>query len=259
MLLAYCALACSLDERVLVHEGASAAGNSDHPSTSGSGNGTGGAGSNAGTGAGSGGGTAGRRDPGAHPGGQTSTSPQLVDGCADLDSDGVGDCNVTLLNNSNFQSDVEGWTGVDDATLTWDPENALGDTPSGCARLHAPGSGAVIYRAAQCVEVPSNTIIIAYANARVEKALPGTQTTHAELEVTYFDNADCSGNSTGYFATPPSEGSDAWVIVQAGGVPGPKTAAVSVALVGIRPDATNQQSICFDNLMLKPNPLPDGG
>ncbi len=257
VLVGCCVTACSLDVRTLHHDGAGSSGTGNHPGSSGSGAGMVGTSAGTGTGADSAGGTGGTQGMGSNGGGGSGSGlPPLVDGCADLDSDGVADCKVTLLKNSAFASDVADWTGVDGATLTWDPDNALADKPSGCGRLRAPETGNdVIYRASQCVEVASNTIVVAYANARVDQGPAGTPMAHAELEVSFFDNPDCSAKSSSYFTTPLSEGSRYWEIIQAGGVSSPTTASVSVALVGVRPDPTNQQSICFDNLMVKALPL----
>lgn len=204
-------------------------------------------------------GSAGTNAGGSSGGGASTGLPRLVDGCADLDSDGVADCSVTLAKNPAFEKDVTNWSALDGATLTWDTDNALADTPSGCARLRPrdpPDARVLIYRAAQCVPVQPNRIIIAFANARVDSAAGAMQLVHAELEVSYFDNPDCSGKSSGYFATPPSEASSKWVTIQAGGVSGPATTAVSVALLGIRPETTSDLNVCFDNVMIKAKPLP---
>jgi hypothetical protein len=105
---------CALDDRVLrgpaaSHGGASAAGEG-------------------------GGGEAAWHSAGAPPG------QGWVDGCADLDTDGVADCTVTLVRSPSFTSDVSGWTALGDATLTWSAKNASTDLPSGAAELSSPSS-----------------------------------------------------------------------------------------------------------------------
>lgn len=245
--------ACTLDTRTLHRDATTSAGAGRDPG--GAGSSATGSGASAGSGVDASSGGTGTTDPSSNAGSGVSPLPPLVDGCADLDSDGVADCKVTLAKNPSFETDVAEWKAVDGASLTWDSDNALADTPSGCARLRAGADSDSIYRASQCVAVPADQIIIAYANARVDVASAGTQMVHAELEVSFFDDPDCGGKSTGYFATPPSEASKDWVIVQAGSPSGPKTAAVSLSLVGIRPDPTNQQSVCFDNVMVKAKPL----
>ena len=39
-----------------------------------------------------------------------AASTGLVDGCADLDTDGIADCKATLVKNPSFTSDANGWT-----------------------------------------------------------------------------------------------------------------------------------------------------
>jgi len=177
-----------------------------------------------------------------------------VNGCADLDSDMVADCTVTLVKNPSFKSDVASWTAVDMAMLAWDPQNALADTPSGCALLTAKGTtdidGSAPFRASQCVTVPPNQIIIAWANALVGSPAGAADPAQAELEVSLFDAEDCTGQPTAQFFTPPS-GASSWAIIQAGTLSGPSTASASVALVGLKPYRAEELSVCFDNVMVK--------
>jgi len=204
------------------------------------------------------GGAAGARpDPSPTGGSLPSPLPPLVNGCADLDTDMVADCTVTLVKNPTFKSDVAGWTAVAPATLAWDPRNALGDTPSGCALLTATGAtdidGSVFVRAAQCVAVPANQIIIAYANASVARSSGSGPSAEAELEVSFFDSEGCAGQPTGQFATPPSS-TAGWATIQAGSLSGAATTSASVALVGVKPFRADALSVCFDNIMVKAKP-----
>jgi hypothetical protein len=194
-------------------------------------------------------------------GGEAATPailPPLVDGCADLDTDGVADCSVTLVKNATFQSDTGGWTSVAGSSLAWDARNAVGDDPSGCALLTAQGStdsdGTTLFHALQCVPVTENQLVIAYANAWVE-ASAIDDPARAELQVSYFAAEDCSGTATGYFVTPPSAAQETWVTIQAGGVTGAGTQSVSVELVGLKPNRAQSLKACFDNVMVKAKPL----
>jgi hypothetical protein len=188
-----------------------------------------------------------------------SVAPPLVDGCADLDTDGVADCSVTLVKNAGFESDTDGWTTVDGSPLVWDGENALSDSPSGSALLTAEGStdieGSALFRAAQCIPAGAGQLVIAYANAWVAGAEEADAAAHAELRVSYFDAEACTGDATGYFVTPPNAATDAWVTVQAGGVTGPATASILVELTGVKPYRTAKLRAYFDNIMVKLQPL----
>jgi hypothetical protein len=194
--------------------------------------------------------SAGEPDPGdTGAGGKGSTPGGLVDGCADLDTDGVGDCRVTLVENASFAENVAGWTPQAETELTWEDKNALGDLPSGSAMLRAETARA---SAEQCVKLEGRKLVIAYASAFVDDE---TELGRAELQVSFFENQDCVGDFAGYFETPPSSVTNSWVTIQAGIVSPPGMASVSVALVGLKPDAAEQIRVYFDNVMLKSKEL----
>jgi hypothetical protein len=231
-----CALHCAVDQRDLQLAGQAGA-----------------------TEVGSGGdGSAGERHEAGSNGGSPvqPDSPPLVDGCADLDTDGVSDCSVTLVDNATFESGVTGWKALDTASLTWNDRNALGDEPSGCALLRGSGivdsDGSTLLSATQCVAVPAGKIIIAYANVRVSAASGMGQ---AQVEVSFFSGDDCEGEPISYFSTPPSTAADTWVTIQAGGVSGAATKSALVALVGIKPNRAAALEACFDNVMVSDRPL----
>lgn len=177
----------------------------------------------------------------------------LVDGCADLDTDGVADCESTLVETPSFTNDVVPWVAVGDAALSWDEKNALADSPSGSAKLSASVPRAT---AVQCVKLSGQRLVIAYASAF---AVSESDEAAAEglLEVSFFGTDDCSGKRDGFFETPPSSVSDAWTTVQAGGVSGPSTASVSVGLVGVNPRPPAELAVYFDNIMLRAQNVPE--
>lgn len=183
--------------------------------------------------------------------------PLLVNGCADLDTDGIADCSVTLVENATFETDTSNWTAAEGSSLAWDEKNALGDEPSGCALLTAQGSaesdGTALFRASQCVRVAGGQLLIAYANAWAEPS--SADKAQAELQVSYFDAEDCTGTATGSFTTPPSLAEGAWVTIQAGGVTGAVTRSALVELLGVKPNHAESLSTCFDNVMLKAKTL----
>lgn len=173
----------------------------------------------------------------------------LVGGCADLDTDGIPDCEATLVQNPTFTSDVEGWTPLGESELTWRPENALGDLPSGSAELTTETE--IRASASQCVALEGAQLVIAYASAFVEAGDDAEQPSKAELEVTFFRGEGCSGVSDGYFVTPPSTLAGAWTTIQAGGTSKDTTLSASIALVGMKTETNAALSIYFDNVMLK--------
>jgi hypothetical protein len=221
------ACACSLDRRRLRE---ATGGSSSSPSANGA--------------------AAGEPEPGNTGSGGTGSTPKgLVDGCADLDTDGVGDCTTTLVENASFTEDVDGWQPRGDTDLTWQDKNALEDLPSGSARLTAETARA---SAEQCVKLPGRQLVIAYASVFVED---DSELGQAVLQVSFFENQDCDGELSAYFETPPSTVTNSWSTIQAGAVSPPGTASVSVALVGVKPDEAEQIEVYFDNVMLKAKEL----
>lgn len=191
-------------------------------------------------------------EPDAGSGGATGDTRGLVDGCADLDTDGIADCLATLLENPAFDRDTRAWEPALNATLSWAPKNALGDVPSGSALL---GTSAARASSEQCVKMEGKRLVIAYANAFVVAASTGASTGQAELEISFFESVDCSGDRFGYFETPPSALPDEWTTIQAGGVAPDATRSVSLALVGLKASATTPFEVYFDNVMLKAKEL----
>jgi len=191
----------------------------------------------------------GASDLAGQPSGSSGTSGvpvnHLVDGCADLDTDGVGDCTTTLLDNPDFDEDVGAWQPLGDAELTWASRNALEDLPSGSARLESTSEKA---RAAQCVRVDGEKVIIAYASAFVESESALGQAT---LEVSMFDDETCRGEPLRTFETPPSGSVNDWTTIHGGAPSLPETRSVSIALVSRTPDRESPIRVYFDNVMLK--------
>jgi hypothetical protein len=184
--------------------------------------------------------------------GGTAAPTGLVDGCADLDTDGVADCKATLVKNPSFTSDASGWVPLGDDELIWDPKNALEDLPSGSAKLsaHTPRASAPRAIASQCVPLSGAQLIIAYANAFVEPAGDAGDPAQAELEVSFFAGADCSGKRDRFFETPPSTVTGEWTTIHAGGLSDATTSSVSIALAGIKSASASELDVYFDNVML---------
>ena len=182
-------------------------------------------------------------------GGASSGSQDLVEGCADLDTDGVADCTTTLLDNGSFRDDVRGWQALAGTELSWQPKNALHDLPSGSAALDAavPQASAV-----QCAALAGEQLVIAYSSAYVEGS---AGLGRATLEVSFFEEAACAGAPVLSFETPPSPQSNGWATLHAGAPSTPGTASISIALHVYKSDGAERTRAYFDNVMLKAQPL----
>jgi hypothetical protein len=260
----FAALACSIDSRQLRYDLPGQAGAESQPLT------------HAGAGGGARAGAAPIDDAGAAgtddsaggapsaragSGGAAPTELPLVDGCTDLDGNGVGDCQETLLSNGDFKTDVKGWTADAETVLTWDDQNAAGDLPSGSALLTvasaaAPGgSGSTLRVAKQCVPMTAKQLVTVYANAFVAggQAAGG----HAEIDVYFFDAAACAGTYVTSFSTPqPLDATtDQWLTLLAGSTSGANTQSALVTLALSQPVSAASFAASFDNVLLKKQPL----
>lgn len=172
----------------------------------------------------------------------------LVDGCADLDTDSIADCRTNLLTTPSFAADISGWTARPGAKLAWDEKNALADAPSGSAKLSADSARGSAF---QCVPLSGEHTVIAYANAFVQPSGDGETLPSAQLQVSFFQGDDCSGDGDGFFEAPPTTAVGGWAVVQAGGLSGAGTRSTSLSLVGIKAPSAAMIEVYFDNVMLK--------
>ena len=189
--------------------------------------------------------------------GDAAQAPTLVDGCADLDGDGVADCQEGLARNPDFESDTADWLEETGTTLTWDSRNAWGDVPSGSALVAASGvidadvSGAALHAASQCVPIMGKQLVTVYANALVDpdQDMQGL----AEVDVSFYDTVACSGALTSSFATPqPLDSSvGSWLSLRAGSVSGATTKSALIRLAISLPFRAASFHARFDNVLVK--------
>jgi hypothetical protein len=196
--------------------------------------------------------------------GAGAAPPVLVDGCADLDSDGVSDCSETLAVNATFDSDVAAWS-VDaqngdsfSTILSWAPENAWGSEPSGSAQITVSGAvdfnGATLRAATQCIEVGPVQLVVVGANAKLDVGQDPAGS--AEVDVSFFDNANCIGSATTTFATsqPQPAPTGSWLTLHAGSLSTAATQSALIKLGVVKPFRTQALSARFDNILVRVQP-----
>ncbi len=189
--------------------------------------------------------------------GDAGQAPTLVDGCADLDGDGVADCQEGLAQNPDFESDTADWVAEVGTTLTWDSRNAWGDVPSGSALVAASGlidadaNGAALHAASQCVPVAGKQLVTVYANALVD--LDQDTQGLAEVDVSFYDTVACTGALTSSFTTPqPLDGSvGSWLSLRAGSVSCHTTRSALIRLSISLPFRAASFHARFDNVLVK--------
>ena len=182
-----------------------------------------------------------------------------VGDCADLDENGVADCQETRLANPSFKVDVTHWNADAGASLTWDPRDALGASGSGSALLSAASSafdagGSNLVTAGQCVPVSGGQIVIAYANALVDDGQDSTG--NAAVYVDFYDASDCTGMTTSSFSTPqPLDASaGSWLTLKAALLTSTATHSARVMLAIEKPFVAQSFHARFDNVLLKTQP-----
>ncbi|MEI9953451.1 MAG: hypothetical protein WDO74_31845 [Pseudomonadota bacterium] len=188
--------------------------------------------------------------------------PPFVGGCADLDRNGTGDCNETILKNADFIGDVSDWMAETDTTLEWDERDAwAGDVTSGSALVSSIGvidpnnDNSVLRSASQCVAVDGMQLVTVYVNTFVE---PGQDPTgRAQVVVFFFDGPGCTGAFTNSFTTPQPlniDGVGKWLELKAGSVAGVGTKSMLVKLGLARAYRAESFSARFDNVLVKTQP-----
>jgi hypothetical protein len=252
---------CSIDDRSLQSSGGDASAGSTGASGAIQGDSAGAAqAGKSGVSGGNDGGSSATTEAGAA--GQSAPSPApiaTVGDCADLDEDGVADCQETLLVNPTFAGDVMHWTADVGASLTWDPRDSLAAPGSGTALLTAgsdafDAGGSSLVTAGQCVRVTGGQIVIAYANAWVDEGQDANG--KAEVYVDFYDAADCTSTSTSSFSTPqPLDASTgAWLTLKAALLTTVATHSARVMLAIEKPFVAQSFHARFDNVLLKTEP-----
>jgi hypothetical protein len=133
----------------------------------------------------------------AGDGGQAGGPPTFVDGCPDLDGDGVSDCTETAVKNSTFDADVSSWASESGATIAWNAKDLLDQAGSGSALVTSTGSidaaGDSFVAANQCIPVSDGQVVDLVANTYIDA---GQVTGRASISLWFFPVADCPGDSS---------------------------------------------------------------
>ena len=206
---------------------------------------------------GGGGTTSGGNPPtigGSNDGGQAGEAddgpPLFVDGCTDLDSDGVSDCTETLVENSAFKMDVAHWTAEPGVTIDWDAQDLLGAVDSGSAfvtssgALDAPGDG--IAAAAQCVPVSAGQVIDIAANALIDAGPVQGRT----VLILWFFPTDTCGNAPVDVYKTSEEFATGKRITLRGTKAVDRTGSMLVRLGVVKPFKADSFSVRFDNVLI---------
>jgi hypothetical protein len=184
--------------------------------------------------------------------GGTTTPPPP---CADLNGNGVPDCNETAVTNSTFTSNVSFWNlevGMAASWLAGPAADAAGSPASGGIAVANPVvadlDGQTIGGVRQCL-APTGSVYSAWGQVYV----PANQSAgSAGIVLVFYPTTDCSGppsdQALSGFVTAPG----AWTTLQASsGVPS-GTMSVAVRLAIQKPFRSPSFQAYFDNILVKP-------
>lgn len=260
---------CSLDDRTL-HPMPSTSGHSDSSGAGGAGDTSesdGAGGTNPRTAMASGGSeavassvagtTSGAGGTGAGTGSSTSASATTGEGgagngaaCPDLDSNGVADCDETLVTNAAFDSNLNDWHEEPNALGHWSDDDALEHAASGSANITNRGylehsEGRITRGLWQCIPASGGAKYRLLAQVRILGE--GRQ---GGINVAFYDGPQCTGNVANA-ATPLLGTTTDWELTEAQAEAPTNARTMLVRLVVSKPFSSPATTVDFDNVLIR--------
>jgi len=171
--------------------------------------------------------------------------------CVDLNEDGVDDCSQTLVKNSRFDANSDGWTAETLLTATWDARDASGNAGSGSLLLSntasvAQGPGSLMVGAHQCIPTAPGTTYDVAAQIMIAA---GQADGAGGIDVTMYDDDACQANVVSAH-TPFWGGSlGQWTTLKGSvWVPG-GVHSLLVRLVAIKPFTETELKVLIDDVL----------
>jgi len=172
------------------------------------------------------------------------------DGCADLDRNGASDCSETLLDNSNFATDVSDWEVEVGATLAWDALDLSGAEDSGSALVTSTDAldalGSSLVSASQCIAVEAGKELEIFGQVQTEVS---DTDGNAAISVWFFPTQACGQSPSSVFQTEPIPTGKTVILRGSATVPESMTTA-RVRLAVIKPFKAPSFGVHFDNLLV---------
>lgn len=176
--------------------------------------------------------------------------------CPDLDSNGVLDCEESLLSNPDFAAGVVGWKAEPNMMATFDARDAFGYAGSGSIAVtngaQSPGADLIMGGAVQCVPTTGMINLTFYAQAFLVSQGTGPGTTMGAA-FDFYPAGDCYGSSTGANTIMFSDASvGGWRMLQGTVSQFVGTRSLAVRLVVTKPPQQPPTQALFDNILLRP-------
>jgi hypothetical protein len=176
--------------------------------------------------------------------------------CPDLDRNGKGDCQETIVTNPAFNADAASWVHETEVAQMWNTEDARDVSASGSLDVtnesyHPESSGTGMAGSGQCVPVTAGKDYRATAELFIETNQGDNVS--AGLSVVFYASTDCGGNPL-FGPSNLAFGTGVWLPVDMTvGAPAGATPARSakVRLVSVKPFRLQRFKARFDNVLFK--------
>ncbi len=172
--------------------------------------------------------------------------------CGDLNQDSVDDCAQTLVQNSRFDSAINGWEAEPSMSQAWDASNATGKPGSGSVKVSNTADtvsvvGTLAAGSHQCVSVTPTTN---YDFAARVMLAAGETSGQAGVNAWLFDDEACQGNLvTGNMPIIGGVAGSWTVLTGRVWIPG-GVHSMWVRLVAIKPFAQPSLSVLIDDVLV---------
>lgn len=173
-------------------------------------------------------------------------------GCPDLDDNEVADCDETLVENANFDANLNGWHEETNALANWEHDDALDHDASGSATItnrtvDEEREGQVMRGLWQCIPASAGTAYQMLTQLRITGA---EGQGWGGLNLWFYDGADCTG--TAVTASTPLLGTTTdWSLTETRAEAPENTQSMLVRLVVNKPFSAPAITVDFDNVLIR--------
>lgn len=209
--------------------------------------------SSSGSGGGGTGGTGGSAGSAGTASGGEGGEPPFMSPCGDLNRNLVDDCDETLVQNSRFDADAQGWSAEPQLVQSWVTQDAMGKPGSGAVSLNNTFVnllyGITISAGSyQCLNAWGKTTIDVAARAFIKS---GQGTGGAVIELVGFAEQDCAGEMVGGSTVASAYKVDVWEVLRGKAKVPTAARSVRVRLTSEKPFSQPSFEVLFDDILVR--------
>lgn len=184
--------------------------------------------------------------------GDGGTGSVATPGCPDLDENGVGDCEETLVGNAGFDSDTDEWTVEPDVSALWDVTDGFRYDESGSLAVSNQtfvdgASGMGMAGASQCITADPQQSYLFLTQVFLDG---GQESGWGGIIIWFFDEPGCTGNLKASNAQLVSATGEWFVTYLRMPIPS-DTVSMQVRLVAQKPLDQPSFQANFDNVLVR--------